>query len=41
MKGILPDLSFLEPGKIALYVVACILLGSIGSFASLRRHLRL
>ena len=41
MKGILPDLSFLEPRKIALYVVACILLGSIGSFASLRRHLRL
>jgi len=41
MKGILPDLSFLEPGKIALYIFTCILLGSIGSFASLRRHLRL
>jgi len=41
MKGILPDLSFLQPGKIALYIVTCILLGSIGSFASLRRYLRL
>jgi len=30
-----------EAGKIALYVVTCILLGSIGSLASLRRHLKL
>jgi cell division transport system permease protein len=41
MKGILPDLSFIQPGKIALYIVTCVLLGSIGSLASLRRHLRL
>jgi cell division transport system permease protein len=41
MKGVLPDLSFIQPGKIFLYVVTCIALGSIGSFASLRRHLRL
>ena len=40
-KGLLPDLAFLRPGKIALYVVICILLGSIGSLASLRRHLKL
>lgn len=41
MKGILPDLSFIQPGKIFLYIVTCVLLGSIGSLASLRRHLRL
>ena len=40
-KGLLPDLVFLRPGKVALYVVTCILLGSIGSLASLRRHLKL
>ena len=40
-RGLLPDLAFLRPGKIALYVVTCILLGSIGSLASLRRHLKL
>jgi len=41
MKGILPDLHFIQPGKIFLYIVTCVLLGSIGSFASLRRYLRL
>lgn len=40
-RGLLPDLTFLRPGKIALYIATCILLGSIGSLASLRRHLKL
>ncbi len=40
-RGLLPDLAFLKPGKITLYVVTCIVLGSIGSLASLRRHLKL
>lgn len=40
-KGFLPDLAFLEPDKILLYIVTCVLLGSIGSLASLRRHLRI
>lgn len=37
----LPDIAFLAPDKILLYVVTCVLLGAIGSVASLRRHLRL
>ncbi len=37
----IPDLTFLGPEKILLYVVTCVLLGSVGSLASLRRHLRL
>lgn len=40
-KGLLPDFEFLKAEKIALYVATCVLLGSIGSLASLRRHLRL
>jgi cell division transport system permease protein len=40
-RRMLPDLAFLEPGKILLYIATCVLLGSIGSLASLRRHLRL
>jgi cell division transport system permease protein len=40
-RRLLPDIAFLQPGKIALYIVTCIALGSIGSFASLRRRLRL
>ncbi|MEJ2719829.1 MAG: permease-like cell division protein FtsX [bacterium] len=41
LKGMLPDLAFLGPNKIGLYAVTCILLGAVGSFASLRRHLKL
>ena len=40
-RRLIPDLAFLKPEKILLYVAACVLLGSIGSLASLRRHLRL
>jgi cell division transport system permease protein len=41
LRGMLPDLAFLGPNKIVLYTVTCILLGAMGSFASLRRHLKL
>jgi len=41
LKGMLPDLAFLGPNKIGLYTITCILLGAVGSFASLRRHLKL
>jgi cell division transport system permease protein len=37
----LPDVAFLDTGKIVLYVLTCILLGSVGSYAALRRFLRL
>jgi len=40
-RNMLPDLTFLSGQTIALYVVVCTLLGSFGSFASLRRFLRL
>jgi cell division transport system permease protein len=40
-KRLLPDLAFLDPEKILLYIVTCVFLGSIGSLASLRRHLRI
>jgi cell division transport system permease protein len=40
-KGFLPDLAFLPPDKTALYIVTCVLLGSLGSFTALRRHLKL
>ncbi len=41
VKGMLPGIAFLGPNKIVLYTITCILLGAIGSFASLRRHLKL
>ncbi|UCG52625.1 MAG: hypothetical protein JSW58_03495 [Candidatus Latescibacterota bacterium] len=41
LKGMLPDLTFLGLSKILLYVLTCVMLGAIGSFASLRRHLKL
>ena len=37
----LPDVAFLDAGKISLYVLTCIFLGSIGSYAALRRFLKL
>jgi cell division transport system permease protein len=37
----LPDVAFLGAGTISLYIVTCILLGSIGSYAALRRFLKL
>ena len=40
-RGMIPDIAFLKPDKIALYVLTCALLGSIGSLASLRHHLKL
>lgn len=40
-RGLLPDLAFLSLEKMLLYVATCVLLGSIGSLASLKRHLRL
>jgi cell division transport system permease protein len=40
-KKFLPDLAFLPPEKTGLYVVTCVFLGSLGSFAALRRHLKL
>jgi cell division transport system permease protein len=40
-RRVLPDLGFLQPDKILLYIGTCVMLGAIGSLASLRRHLRL
>jgi cell division transport system permease protein len=40
-RGMIPDISFLGADKIALYVLTCVILGSIGSLASLRRHMKL
>ena len=37
----LPDVAFLEAGKVSLYVLTCVLLGSIGSYTALRRFLKL
>jgi cell division transport system permease protein len=37
----LPDVAFLDAGKMSLYVVTCILLGSLGSYAAMRRFLKL
>lgn len=37
----LPDVAFLSASKITLYVVTCVLLGAFGSYAALRRFLRL
>ena len=41
IRKMLPDLGFLPPEKIALYITTCILIGSLGSYAALRRFLRL
>ncbi|UCH83181.1 MAG: hypothetical protein JSW50_12050 [Candidatus Latescibacterota bacterium] len=41
VRGMLPDLAFLGANKIALYALTCILLGAVGSLASLQRHLKL
>jgi cell division transport system permease protein len=41
IKKTLPDLTFLPMEKMFLYVVTCIVLGSIGSYAALRRFLHL
>ncbi len=40
-RGMIPDIAFLQPDKIALYVLTCARLGSLGSLASLRHHLKL
>lgn len=40
-RRVLPDLAFLPPEKIFYYLLTCILLGSLGSYAALRRFLRL
>jgi len=37
----LPDVAFLGAGKISLYIATCVLLGSVGSYAALRRFLKL
>lgn len=37
----LPDVAFLDAGKMSVYVLTCILLGSLGSYAALRRILKL
>jgi cell division transport system permease protein len=37
----LPDVAFLNGEKVFLYILTCILLGSLGSYAALRRFLRL
>lgn len=41
IRKMVPDLAFLPPDKIALYVVTCVLIGSLGSYAALRRFLSL
>lgn len=38
---VIPGVAFLDPGKIAVYVLTCVVLGSIGSYAALRRFLKL
>jgi len=38
---VIPGVTFLDTGKIVLYVMTCILLGSIGSYAALRRFMKL
>jgi len=37
----LPEVAFLDTGKMSVYVLTCILLGSLGSYAALRRFLKL
>lgn len=37
----IPDLSFFSPEKSAVYLVTCVLIGSLGSFLALRRFLRM
>lgn len=39
-RRILPDLSFFSIEKSALYLLICVLIGAIGSFAALRRFLK-
>jgi cell division transport system permease protein len=37
----LPDIMFLSAEKVSLYMLTCVLLGSLGSYAALRRFLKL
>jgi cell division transport system permease protein len=39
-RHVVPELSFFTVDKALVYVVACVAIGSIGSFAALRRFLR-
>lgn len=41
VQNIIPDVTFLSWDRMLVYVVACVLLGSMGSWASLRRFLRI
>lgn len=41
IRKMLPDMTFLPADKIFLYVVTCVLLGAVGSYAALRRFLHL
>jgi cell division transport system permease protein len=38
---VVPDLSFFSVEKSVIYMLTCVSIGSIGSFAALRRYLRL
>lgn len=40
-RRMVPDVSFFSGEKAALYMVTCVAIGSIGSFAALRRYLRM
>jgi cell division transport system permease protein len=40
-RRVVPELSFFSMEKAAVYMLACVCIGSIGSFAALRRYLRL
>ncbi|MFQ5511227.1 MAG: cell division protein FtsX [Candidatus Krumholzibacteriia bacterium] len=40
-QNILPDVAFLAPDRILLYVATCVGLGALGSYAALRRFLKL
>ncbi len=40
-RNIVPDITFLAPDRIVLYVATCIALGALGSYAALRRYLKL
>ena len=40
-KRFVPEIDFFTPDKAGIYIVTCISIGSLGSFAALRRYLRI
>ena len=39
-RRVVPELSFFSIDKSAVYLLTCVLIGSIGSFTALRRYLK-